>query len=387
MKKSFEEIKKDFLPYYWLSIGKEEMAEVVDTLESEWLTMGKKTIRFEKLLANYTGAKNMIALNSCTDALELSLNVLGVGRGDEVITTPYTFAATANVIVHTGAKPVFADIRKDSRNIDPKKVEKAITKKTKAIMPVDYAGMIYDVKEINEIAEKHDLFVIEDAAHAIGSRYDNKSTGKFATMTCFSFYTTKNITTAEGGAIATEDNEIAEMCRSLRLHGLSTGAWARYSKKGKPHYHSSACGWNYVMTDIQASLGLAQFKKLNKFMKRRREIGMQYNEAFDEIDGLITPQDTPHQKHPFHLYPLLLESYNRDKFISEMRKNKIGTGVHFMPLHISPFYTKTFGFKRGDFPISEWVYDREVSLPLYPRMTDEDVKRVVSAVKEILAAK
>lgn len=378
---------KDFLPYYWISIGKEEIDAVVSTLKSEWLTMGKKVMRFEELVAKETKAKHAVALNSCTEALELSLSVLGVGHGDEVITTPYTFAATGNVIVHTGAKPVFVDIRRDSYNIDPSKIEKAITKKTKAIMPVDFAGQIYDVKEINEIAKKHDLAIIEDAAHAIGCKYGGKQTGTFSTTTCFSFYTTKNITSVEGGMITTEDDAIAEKCRSLRLHGLSAGAWARYAKKGRPHYQSELFGWNYAMTDVLASIGVAQFPKLKRFLKRRREIGVRYNEELSKIDGLITPQDAPHQKHPFHLYPLLLKSYDRDKFIDEMRRHGIGTGVHFKPLHISPSYMRLFGFKRGDFPIAEWVYDREVSLPLYPKMTDGEVERVISTVKKIMASR
>ncbi|HUY70237.1 MAG TPA: DegT/DnrJ/EryC1/StrS aminotransferase family protein [Candidatus Baltobacteraceae bacterium] len=378
-------MEDQFMPYFRPSIGEEEINEVADTLRSGWITMGKKTMEFERQLAEFTGAKHVIALNSCTDALDLSLAVLGIGRGDEVITTPYTFAATGNTIVHTGAKPVFVDIRKDTYNIDPEKIEAAITDKTKAIMPVDFAGQMYDVKAINEIAEKHDLYVIEDAAHSIGGRYEGKETGTFADMTCFSFYATKNITTGEGGAITTEDDAFADKCRLLRLHGISRSAWNRYAEKGSWYYEIEGCGWNYVMTDIQASLGIHQFKKLAGFIKRRREIGRMYSEEFAGMDSFITPYEIPGQEHPYHLYPLLLTEFDRSDFIAEMSKAKIGTGVHFMPLHLSPFYRDTFGFKRGDFPISEWVYDREVSLPLYPGMSDEDVKRVVSTVKRIVA--
>ena len=374
-----------FLDYCSPSIGQEEIDEVVDTLKKGWIVMGNKTILFEEQLAKYTGAKHVVALNSCTDALQLSLSVLGIGPGDEVITTPYTFAATGNVIVHAGARPVFVDINKDSYNIDPQLIEKAITKKTKAIIPVDFAGQVYDVNKINEIAKKHNILVIEDAAHAIGSSYNGIPVGKFADTTCFSFYSTKNITTAEGGAIATESDAIADKCRLLRLHGISKSAWNRYAKGGRPYYDIEDCGWNYVTTDIHASLGIVQLKKLDAFISRRRDIGKRYNEAFEDVEGLVIPRQMPNQMHPYHLYPLLLEHYDRGKFVAEMMQAGIGTGVHFMPLHLNSFYANSFGFKRGDFPVSEWVYDREISLPLYPAMSDEDVERVISTVKEIIS--
>jgi dTDP-4-amino-4,6-dideoxygalactose transaminase len=378
-----------FLPYFRPSIDEEEINEVAETLRSGWITMGKRTIEFEKDLAKYTGAKNVIAVNSCTDALELSLHALGIGKGDEVITTTNTFAATANVIVHRGAKPVLVDIKRDTYNIDPEMIEKAITKKTKAIMPVEYAGQACEYDRIKEIARKHDLLIVEDAAHAIGSEYKGKKIGTLGDTTCFSFYATKNITTGEGGAIATEDDKLAEKMQIMRLHGISKNAWSRYAEGGSWYYEINDAGWNYVMTDIQAAIGIHQLKKLDKFIAARRKFAKIYNEEFSKVDGLITPYEMPNALHPYHLYPLLVEkeTFDRNKLIEELNKRGIGTSVHFIPLHLHPYYQKEFGYRKGDFPSAEWVFEREVSLPLFPGMREEDVMRVVKAVKEILAKK
>ncbi|MGA9097610.1 MAG: DegT/DnrJ/EryC1/StrS aminotransferase family protein, partial [Methanotrichaceae archaeon] len=270
---------REFLPYNLPSIEEDEINEVVDTLRSGWLTMGPKTQEFERLISKYTGARHTVAVNSCTGALHLSLIALGVGCGDEVITTPYTFAATGNTIIHTGAKPVFIDIKKDTYNIDPEKIEDAITSATKAIIPVHYAGQSCDIKAILDIAEDHGLFVIEDAAHAIGAEYDCQKIGTFGTTTCFSFYATKNMTTGEGGAITTEDDELADKLRTIRLHGISKDAWNRYSEKGKWYYEIEDAGWKYNMTDIQAALGIHQIKKLDSFIDIRREYANIYNSS------------------------------------------------------------------------------------------------------------
>lgn len=377
-------MKGEFLPYYQTLIEDDEIKEVIDTLKSGWLTMGPKTIEFEKLLSDYLGVKHAIAVNSCTAALHLSLIALGVGKRDEVITTPFTFASTGNVIVHVGAKPIFVDIKRDTYNIDTEKIKETITPKTKAIIPVHYAGQPCDMKAIMEIAEDNNLFVIEDAAHVIGAEYQGKKIGTFGITTCFSFYVTKNITTGEGGAITTDDDELADKLRILRLHGISKDAWKRYSEKGSWYYEIEECGWKYNMTDIQAALGIHQIKKLDKFIEIRRRYAAIYNEELKKVDGMITPYEKSNIKHVYHLYPILLRSYNRNEFIEKMYERGIGCSVHFIPLHLHPFYKNTFGFKKGDFPNAEWIYEREVSLPLYPKMGEKDLRYVIDNIKEIL---
>lgn len=376
-------MSRKFLPYNLPSIGEEEISGVVDTLRSGWLTMGPKTIEFEQLIAEYTGSKHAIAVNSCTAALHLSLQCLKIGRGDEVITTPFTFAATGNTIVNTGARPVFVDIKRDTYNIDPEKIEERISANTKAIIPVHYAGQACDIKAIVDIAEDRGIFVIEDAAHAIGSEYDGKKIGSFGTTTCFSFYATKNMTTGEGGAITTEDDALADELRVMRLHGISKDAWNRYSEKGKWYYEIENAGWKYNMTDIQAALGIPQIKKLDGFIETRRRYAHIYNDSLGEIREAITPFEDPRARHIYHLYPLLLDGPNRDGFMEKMNAKGIGCSVHFIPLHLHPYY-RSMGFKKGDYPNAEWVYEREVSLPLYPKMTPEDVDYVVNSVKELL---
>ena len=377
-------MKDKFLPYFQPLIGEEEIREVIDTLKSGWLSTGPKAMKFEELIARYVGANYAVAVNSGTAALHLSLIALGIKKGDEVITTPFTFAATGNVIIHVGAKPVLVDIKRDTYNIDPEKIKEAITPQTKAIMPVHYAGQPCDMKAIIEIAQDHNLYVIEDAAHAIGAEYEDKKIGTFSSLTCFSFYATKNMTTGEGGAASTDDEKLAERLRTLRLHGMSRDAWKRYSAAGSWYYEVEDCGWKYNMTDIQASLGIHQLKKLDSFIEARRKYVQIYNEEFSKLKGITIPYEKPSVKHVYYLYPILLEGFNRDEFIERMREKEIGCNVHFIPLHLHPFYRKEFRFKKGDFPNAEWVYQREVSLPLYPKMSEEDVWRVIGAVKEIL---
>lgn len=377
-------MKKEFLPYYEPLIEEDEVKEVVDTLKSGWLTMGPKTAEFEDSIVEYTGAKYAIAVNSCTAALHLSLIALGVRKGDEVITTPFTFASTGNVIIHVGAKPVFVDIDRKTYNINPERIKEAITPKTKAIVPVHYAGQPCDMKAIMEIAKDHNLFIVEDAAHAIGAEYENKKIGTFGTTTCFSFYATKNITTGEGGAITINDEELADKLRVLRLHGMSKDAWKRYSDKGSWYYEIADCGWKYNMTDIQAALGIHQIKKLDRFIEIRRGYAEIYNEELKKVDEVITPYEKSNVKHVYHLYPILLRSHNRNEFVEKMYERGIGCSVHFIPLHLHPFYKNTFGFKKGDFPNAEWVYEREVSLPLYPKMKEEDVESIANRIKEAL---
>jgi len=380
--------KREFLPFSSPLISEDEITEVADTLRSGWLTTGPKVKRFEEEFARYVESKHAVAVNSCTGALHLALVAAGIGQGDEVITTPFTFIATANVILHVGAKPIFVDVRPDTFNIDVEKLEAVITPKTKAIMPVHYAGQPCEMDEILGIAEKHNLLVIEDAAHAVAAEYKGKKIGTIGDATCFSFYATKNLVTGEGGMVTTEDGRVAEKIRILSLHGMSRDAWKRYTAAGSWYYEVIYPGYKYNMTDIQASLGLHQLRKLPRFQKRREEIAKDYNEAFAALDTIKTPFLKPDIKHAWHLYVVKVVpeklKIDRAQFIEALGREGIGTSVHFIPVHLHPYYRETFGFKRGDFPVAEEAYERVVSLPLYPKMSDGDVKRVIESVKKVV---
>lgn len=385
------EEEQQFIPVSSPLISEDEIAEVADTLRSGWLTTGPKVKRFEEEFAQYIGSKHAVAVNSCTGALHLTLVAAGIGQSDEVITTPFTFIATANVILHVGAKPVFVDITPDTFNIDVEKIEAAITPKTKAIMPVHYAGQPCEMDEILEIARKHNLLVIEDAAHAVAAEYKGRKVGTIGDVTCFSFYATKNLVTGEGGMVTTDDEELAEKIKILSLHGMSKDAWKRYTAAGSWYYEVIYPGYKYNMTDIQASLGLHQLKKLEMFQKRREKIAETYNEAFADLAAIETPSVKPYVKHAWHLYVIKLVPerlvIDRDRFIEALKAEKIGTSVHFIPVHLHPYYRETFGFKKGDFPVAEEMYERVISLPLYPKMSDEDVARVIEAVRNLAKVK
>ena len=375
------------LPYFLPSIGTQEVAEVVDTLRSNWITTGPKTQKFTERVRKYIGAKHAVAVNSCTAGLHIALVASDVGPGDEVITTPFTFVATANVIVHVGATPVFCDIQKDTYNIDPAKIEGAITKRTKAIIPVHYAGHPCDMDAIMHIAKKHKLIVIEDAAHAIGAAWRGKKIGTIGDFTSFSFYATKNMTTAEGGMVTTASKTMAEKMEALALHGLSKHAWKRYFAEADWRYDALFAGYKYNMTDIQASLGIHQLKKLEGFLKQRENIARAYTRAFKNVPGIIVPTEQKHIRHPWHLYPIVIDeeklSIARDTFLDALRAEHIGRSVHFLPLHLFSYYKKRLGYARGDFPRAEYVGDRILSLPLYPGMTRKDVHDVILAVTKI----
>lgn len=379
--------RADFLPYARADITEAEIAEVVDTLRSGWLSMGPKTIEFEKRFAAYTNATDAIAVNSCTAGLHLALAALGIGDGDEVITTPLTFAATANVAVHLGARPVFADVCADDFNIDPHAVERAITPRTRAIIPVHMAGQPCRMDELLDIAAAHNLPIVEDAAHAVGARYRGRMIGSIGTATAFSFYVTKNMTTGEGGMVTTNDADLAETMRTLRLHGMNRDAWARYSDKGTWYYEITAAGYKYNMTDIAAAIGLHQLRRLNDFIEVRRHYAALYNEAFADMDTFAPPTTRADVEHAWHLYILRLRPetlrIDRAAFIEKLREANIGTSVHFIPVHLHPFYRDTFGYQRGDFPVAETIFDQAISLPLYTTMTEEDVFSVIEATRAI----
>ena len=381
----------DFLPYNRPDLGPDEIEEVVDTLRSGWLTAGPKTKRFEAAFAEYLGAKGAAAVSSCTAGMALALEAAGIGPGDEVITSPFTFCATVNVIVHRGATPVLADISPDDYNLDPSEVEKRITPHTRALMPVHYAGQPCRMDELREIARRNDLVVIEDAAHAVGARYRERPIGSEG-IAVFSFYATKNMTTGQGGMVTADDAELLEKVRTLSLHGMSKGAWGRYEARGSWYYQVLAPGYNFAMTDVQAALGLHQLRRLEGFLARREEITRLYNERLGALEELMLPTARPEVRHVWHLYPLVLRpspeglTIDRDRFIEELRERGIGTSVHFIPIHYHPYYREAFGFRPGDYPRCEEVFEGLISLPNYPLMTDADVERVAEAVCDIVAA-
>jgi dTDP-4-amino-4,6-dideoxygalactose transaminase len=367
---------------------KEELKEMLDTLRSGWWGTGPKCIQFETDFKKYTQAKQALAVNSATAAMHLGLNVLGIGKGDEVITTPLTFVSTANVIIHVGAKPVFADVNINSGNIDPKEIEKKITKKTKAIIPVHLHGRPCDMDAITKLAKKYKLFVMEDAAHATEAWFKGKKIGSISDMTAFSFYVTKNVATGEGGMLTTNNKKWADEVRIRRLHGISKDAWKRYSAEGYHPYEAVYPGFKYNMMDIQASLGIHQLKRVEKNLKIRNKYWQIYTNAFSKIDGVIPPApDEPEIIHARHLYAINLElnqlKINRNQFIDALKQENIGAGVHFTALHTHKYYRETFGFKKNDFPNAAWIGDRTISLPFYPHMSQKDINDVIEAVKKI----
>lgn len=372
-------------------IGQEEINEVVKTLKSGWIGTGPKCFQFENDFSSYTGAKFSLALNSCTSALHLSLIASGIGKGDEVITTPLTFNATVNSIWHTGAKPILVDINPETLNIDPQKIEKAITKKTKAIIPVHFGGLPCEMDAIKKIAKKYKLIIIEDAAHAIGARYKSKKIGNLGNLTCFSFYANKNITTAEGGMLTTDNKKIADKVKTLRLHGLSGDAWKRYNSKKIIYAETVYPGFKYNMTDIQASLGIWQLKKVEKFLKIREQYAKVYDKYLNDIPGIklqYRPKDILKNRHALHLYVFILEDKKyqgkRDTIVQLLRKKGIGAAIHYEAIHLHKFYKNNLGYKKGDLPIAEFTGRNIISLPLTPKMNKDDVLYVAQETKKIL---
>lgn len=385
-------VREQFLPYALPLIGEEEINEVVDSLRSGWITTGPKVKRFEQDFADYVGTKHAIAVNSCTAGLHIALTALGVGPGDEVIVPTMTFCSTANVVVHLGARPVLVDVG-DDFNVTPAAIEAAITPRTKAIMVVHFAGQACDLWPIYELAARHRLPVVEDAAHAVGSSYagqrigaDSLSAFAIQRVTVFSFYATKNMTTGEGGMIVTPNEKLAEQMRLLMLHGMSRDAWKRYTSAGSWYYEVVAPGYKDNMTDIQAALGIHQLRRLESFIATRQRYAARYDRAFADLPGIETPPISPNRNHVYHLYVLRLNQKHLDRaaFIETLKDRKIGTSVHFIPVHLHPFYREHFGYRRGDLPVAEALYDRIVSLPLYPLMRDHDLDDVILAVREVV---
>lgn len=390
-------VRETFLPFAQPAIGAAEIAEVVDTLQSGWVTTGPKVKRFEAEFAEYIGSQHCTATSSCTGALHIALTALDVGPGSEVIVPTMTFCSSANVVVHLGATPVLVDVGADF-NVTPDAIEAAITSRTKAIMVVHYGGQSCDLDAIYDLAARYDLPVVEDAAHAAGSIYHGHKIGSDALLpdglpvprvSTFSFYATKNMTTGEGGMLATSDDALADRMRLLTLHGLNRDAWKRYSSAGSWYYEVTVPGYKANMTDVQAAMGIHQLRQLDGFIATRQRYANLYDEAFADIPEIGTPITRPDRSHTYHLYPIRLDlerlSIDRAQFIEELKACGIGTSVHFIPVHIHPFYQNCFGYRRGDFPSAEALYERIVSLPLYPRMSEADLDDVVRAVRYLVA--
>ncbi len=377
-----------FIPFTTPSVSAQEIEAVAAVLESRWLTTGPRVREFEAAVAAYTGAQHAVAVNSCTAAMHLSLLAAGVGPGDEVITTPLTFCATANAIIHTGATPVLADIVRDTMNLDPRAVEEAITDRTAAIIPVHFAGRPVDVVALRAIASRNGLTLIDDAAHAMGAEVNGRRIGAVADLTCFSFHANKNLTTGEGGMVTTDSAEWADRIRVLALHGMSRDAWNRYSRDGSPHYDVVAAGFKCNMMDIQAAIGLQQLARFESMQQRRARIWRRYDEAFARLPIWMPMPPAPNTVHARHLYTILVDEdacgFTRDALFSALREQGIGTSVHFRALHLHPYYAQ-HGYARGQYPHAEYVSDRTLSLPLSADMQDDEVERVVSAVTELLA--
>jgi dTDP-4-amino-4,6-dideoxygalactose transaminase len=379
-----------FIPFALPDLGTAELAEIADVVNSGWITTGSKTHQFETEFAATVGAKHAIAVNSCTAAMHLALEAIGVQQGDEVITTPYTFPATAEVIRYFDARPVFVDVDDRCLNMRAELLEAAVTDRTRAVIPVHIAGLPADLEPIREVASRHGLAMIEDAAHAFPSKYRNRMIGSLSDFTCFSFYATKPITTGEGGMICTEDSAWAERCRLMALHGISKDAWKRYTAEGSWYYEVIAPGYKYNMTDISAAMGLAQLGKAERMWQRRQEIARRYNAAFGELPELQTPHDRADCQHAWHLYMLRLHldrlRIDRGQFIEELKRRGIGCSVHFIPLHLHPYYRETYGYQAEEFPMAYREYRREVSLPIYSKMSDGDVQDVINRVGDVVKA-
>lgn len=380
----------NFIPFSLPDIGWEEVDEVVDSMLYGWVTTGPKMRRFEQEFSAFLGGGlESIAVNSATAGLHLAVEAIGLGPGDEVITTPYTFTATAEVIRYLGATPVFADVDARTFNLNPARLEEKITSRTKAIIPVHFAGLSCDMDPIIKIARKHKLRVIEDAAHSLPTTYRGKLIGSLDTdATIFSFYSTKTMTTGEGGMIVTRDQELAARCRIMRLHGIDRDAFSRYnSDKPAWYYEVMAPGYKYNMTDIAAGMGIQQLKKVYRFQKRRQEIAQQYDEAFASLPVTLPPQAPQGDMHACHLYVLRLHEnapLTREKFIEEMAVCGVSTSVHFIPLFLQPYWRDTYKLSPADFPNSMACYRGAVSLPNYTKMTSEQVQRVIAAVRKLL---
>ncbi|MFN0057475.1 MAG: aminotransferase class I/II-fold pyridoxal phosphate-dependent enzyme [Planctomycetota bacterium] len=383
-----EPLRGSFLAFALPLLGVEEEREVIEVLRSGWITTGPRTQKFERMLAEYSGAKEVVAVNSCTAALHVALLTLDLKPGDEVITSPVTWPSTANMIIHAGGTPVFADIERDTFNIDVARIEEKITNRTRALLPVHLAGQPVDMDGINALKEKHGLEVIEDAAHAIGAEYRGRRIGSLSRYTCFSFYPIKNITTGEGGALALNDTADADRVRTLVLHGITRDAWKRYTQSGSIHWECVTPGWKYNMPDLAAALGIHQLKKLDNFIEIRRRYARLYQRAFIDTPEIMLPSTMDGCRHAHHLFIIMLRTemlkITRDQFVQSLKQENIGTGIHFRALHLQPYFRERYNLHTEDLPNATFTSERIISLPLYPAMAEKDVLVVANTVKKLI---
>jgi len=372
------------IPFHKTHTTEEEINAAIEAIRSGWLTMGPKTVEFENKFKEYIGAAEAVSMNSATAALHLALKAIGLQRGDEVILPTTTFVATAEVVTYFDAIPVLCDIEESTHNIDVSKIEALITDKTKAIIPVHFAGQPCDMDEIYDLADKYNLKIIEDAAHAIPSSYKGITIGNLekSDITCFSFYATKTLSTGEGGMATTDNPDYAKSMKINRLHGISKDAWDRYTTKGSWYYEIVDNGCKYNTTDINASLGLVQLRKQDMLREKRNNIASKYNEAFKNDKNIIIPFVKEDRVTSWHLYVIKID--NRDEVIEKLKENGVGCSVHFIPIHKHPYYKDKYGYKNEDYPIANDVFNKSLSLPIYPDMSDEEVEYVINKVKEIV---
>ncbi len=383
-------VKEQIIPFHSADIGEEEAQAAAEVIRSGWLTMGPKTIEFEKQFASYIGAKQAVCVSSCTAALHLALDAIGLKQGDEVLVPTTTFTSSAEVVCYFKAKPVLVDVDAKTLCIDPVDAERRITEKTRAVIPVHFAGQPCDMDAIQAMAKRHGLRVIEDAAHALPTSYHGVRVGAISELTAFSFYATKTLTTGEGGMVTTDNGELATRMRMMRLHGIGQDAWKRYSAEGSWYYEVLDTGYKYNLTDIQSAIGIVQLRKCDRMRKARAKVADRYTHMFAAESRLEVPTIMENCEIAWHLYPLRLNletlSITRSEMIEELKNRGISTSVHFIPLHMHPYYKKTYGYRDEDFPVASQQYQRYLSLPIFPAMTESQIDYVIDNVLEIIKA-
>jgi UDP-4-amino-4,6-dideoxy-N-acetyl-beta-L-altrosamine transaminase len=382
-------VRDKLLPYGHQWIDEEDIKAIIEVLRSDWITQGPKVAEFEKEFAKYVGARYAVAVNSGTAALHAACFAAQIEKGDEVITTPITFAASANCVLYQGGTPVFADIDENTLNIAPVEIKKKITKKTKALIPVDFTGLPVDLEKILQIAKDNNSIIIEDASHALGATYKSSKIGSISDMTIFSFHPVKHITTGEGGMITTNNKEYYERLKLFRTHGITKEKDKLLNYDGPWYYEMQELGYNYRLTDLQCALGISQLKKIDRIIQRRREIAQKYKYEFKDIPEIKIPQINPIDSNPvWHIYMIQLNlerlKVSRREIFEALRAENIGVNVHYIPVHLQPYYQKRFGYRRGDFPKAENYYSRVITLPIFPKMSDKDIDNVVKAVKKVI---
>jgi dTDP-4-amino-4,6-dideoxygalactose transaminase len=381
-------VRETFLPFARPSIGDAEIECVAETLRSGWLTVGPRTREFERIVAGYIGVNHAAAVHSCTAGLHLAMVALGVRDGDEVIVPALNFAAAPNMLIHMGALPVLVDVDPETLNVTADHIDRAVTERTRLAIPVHFAGRPCDMDSVINVAQERGIGILGDGAHAIGAEYRGKKIGSMADATAFSFYVTKGITTGEGGIVTSHDDSLIERIRRLSLHGMSSDAWKRYSDRGPWYYEILEAGYKYNMNDVQAALGVCQMEHVDEFLEARTRIARAYSRAFEGLDGIAVPAPCPEDKHAWHLYPIQLDpdalAINRDRFIHALLDEGVGVSVHFIPIHYHPFFRERLGLGAGAFPVTEAYFERAISLPIYPLLTEGDVEDVIEAVTKLL---